>query len=262
MIQYRYRRRNLMLLEDVRCNNSIIDYDITFDNDSKKIVLDILSDCFNKRKISLPCEETFLLHGDFDLDCLKRVLDKSKGGLHDLLVYYYTFSNPIPKKSEIGGIHLGEEVKITSTLIECPLSSIIAFVLHHLNDGDRNCFINNLNPADKTYIDVLLRLSGSGRLSCLLDTIENIDDFLRKCQCFEEKTKLDDLKLFETILYFKTVFAHSILTPRRSYDKAYLNSIVPIDDMECEEIQNIKDAAEENTKIVKRLRLAPKRIIY
>lgn len=251
-----------MLLEDARCNNSIIDYDITFDNESKKIVLDILSDCFSKRKISLPCEETFLLYEYFDLDCLKRSLAKSKGWWHDLLVYYYTFSNPIAKKSEIGDIYLGEEVKVTSTSIECSMSSTIGFVLHHLNDGDRSSFISNLNPADKAYIDVLLGLSGYGRLSCLLGTMENIDDFLRKCQCFEEAMKLEHLKLFEKILYFKTVFAHSTLTPKQSYNKAYLNSIIPIDDMECEEIQNIKDVAKENTEIVKRLRLEPKRIIY
>ena len=54
-----------------------------------------------------------------------------------MLVYYYTFSNPIPKKSEIGGIHLGEEVKITSTLIEYPM-----------NTGSRTYKITEVNTKD------------------------------------------------------------------------------------------------------------------
>ena len=251
-----------MLLYDEECNDLIINYEISFDNESKEMVLAILRDCFNRREISLSCEEKFLLHKNFDLECLKNNLEKSNGCLHDLLVYYYNFSKPTLKKSEIGGIYLGEEVKVSSTVVKCSMSSTIAFILHHLNDEDRNNFINNLTSIEKTYINVLLELSGSERLSCLLDTIKNIEVFLKKCHCFEESLQLNDLKWFEKILYFKTVFNYATLTPIQSYNRTYLNSIIPIDDMEYEQIENIQDAAEENVEIIKRLKLEPKRIIY
>ena len=63
-------------------------------------------------------------------------------------------------------------------------------------------------------------------------------------------------------MYFKTVFNYATLTPIQSYNRTYLNSIIPIDDMEYEQIENIQDAAEENVEIIKRLKLEPKRIIY
>lgn len=251
-----------MLLYDANSSNHIIDYDITFDCESKKLVLELLRDCFNRREIRLLGEETFLLHKHFDLENLKRSLDKSKGWWHDLLVYYYTFGNSIPKKSEIGNLYLGEEIKVTSTTIKCPMASIIAFILHHLNDEECMLFINSLTPIERTYIEALLDLSGAERLSCLLDTPENIDAFLKKCLSFKESMSLEELKFFEKIWYFKSAFSYSTLTPSQSYNQAYLNSIVPIDEMEWEEIQDIEDAAKENTEIVKMLKLEPKRIIH
>lgn len=254
-----------MLLNDAKSSNLILDYDISFDNESKKEVLEILDDCFSKRKITLPYEETFLIHKDFKLKDLKCKLEsrphKSEGGLRDLRVHHYTFGEPTSKKSVIGNMDLGEEVKVSRTTIACLLSSTIAFILHHLNDEERNLFISRLNEIEKDYIKTLLDLGGYGRLSVLLNTIENIEIFLKKCQHFDESMQLEDIELLEKIRYFKMVYSYATLTPSRNYDRVYLNSIVPIDDMECEEIQNIQEGAQENTAIVKMLKLEPKRII-
>ncbi len=254
-----------MLLNDAKCNNRIIDYDITFDNESKKEVLEILDDCFSKRKISLPIDEIFLLHKDFDLSYLKSTLEsgsnKSKGGFQDLAVYYYKFGDLISKRSIISDIYLGEEINVSRTIITCSLSSTIAFILHHLSDKERESFISRLNLIEKVYLETLLSLGGYGRLSNLLGSIENMETFLKKCQHFEEQMQLEDISLLEKIRYFKLAYSYATLTTSRSYDRGYLNSVIPIDDMECEEIQDIQEAAKENTAIVKKLRLEPKRII-
>lgn len=60
-----------MLINDSLDNNRIIDYDISFDSESKRFILEILEECFSKRKISLPIEETILLQKGHDLSDLK-----------------------------------------------------------------------------------------------------------------------------------------------------------------------------------------------
>lgn len=91
-----------MLLRDEKDNNRILDYNISFDDESKKMVLEILADCFCRRKFSLPVEETFLLHKDFNLTHLKWKLESgsniAKGGFQDLAVYHYAYDKPKPKK--------------------------------------------------------------------------------------------------------------------------------------------------------------------
>jgi len=254
-----------MLLRDAKDSNQIIEYNISFDDESTKEVLEILDDCFSRRKIGLPIEEGFLIHKGFSLYHLQSSLkygeNVSKGSYKALEVYHYTFSDPVPKKSAIGEIDLGEEVKVSKTAITCSKSAIIAFILYHLNAKDRNLFISRLNPEENTYIKRLLDLPGSERLSNLLGTVESIETILQKCQSFKEAMTLEDIGLLEEIQYFKTAYSYATLMPRTFYDGVYLNSIVPCDDMECEEIQDILEASRENTAIVKKLTLEPKHVI-
>lgn len=254
-----------MLIDDSKNRNRIIDYKISFDSEIKKEVLEILDECFSKRKISLPFEETILLHKGHDLSDLKRELEDPskliKGGFKDLSMYYYTYGNQAPKQSVIGDIYLGEEIKVSRTIISCSLSSTIVFILRHLNSEEREAFISRHDLIEKAYLETLLSLSGCGRLSNLLGLVENMEMFLKKCQNFDNPMSLEDISLLEKIRYFKLAYSYATLTASCSYDRGYLNSIIPIDDMECEEIQNIQEAATENSEMIRMLTLEPKRII-
>lgn len=256
---------NFMLVDDSKNRNKIIDYKISFDSEIKREVLEILDECFSKRRISLPFEEAILLHKGYDLSKLKRELeDPSKsirGGFKDLSMYYYTYGDQVPKQSAIGDIYLGEEINISRTIISCSLSSTIAFILHHLNSEERESFISRHNSIEKVYLETLLSLSGYGRLSNLLGSVENMKTFLKKCQHIDEPMQLEEISLLEKIRYFKLAYSYATLTASRSYDRGYLNSIIPVDDMECEEIQNIQEAANENTEMIRMLTLEPKRMI-
>jgi len=255
-----------MLLRDAKDSNQIINYNISFDDESTKEVLEILDDCFSRRKIGLPIEESFLMHRYLSLYKLQSLLSTgenvSKGGYKDLEVYHYTFSDLAPKKSIIGNIDLGKEVKVSKTAITCSKSAIIAFIICHLDVKERSLFVSRLNPVEKTYLGRLFNLPGSERLSNLLGTVESIEKLLQKCQNFKEAMILEDIRLLEEIQYFKTVYSYSTLTPKSIFDdKASSNSILPYNDMECDDYQNISSASSENTAIVKKLTLEPKRII-
>ena len=254
-----------MLLNDSTDSNKIIDYDIGFDNESKKTVLEILDECFSRRKTTEPIEEIFLLHKGFKLSDLKRNLEeKSKmlrGGVRDLSMYYYTYGEPIPKQSIIGDIALGEEILVSRAEISCSLSAIINFILNHLSE-EYHLFMSRLNPMEQAYIEMLLKYCGYERLSVLLDSFEDIKTFLEKIQNFDELIKLENAQLLEKIRYFKMVYSLATLRENKWYDRAYLSSISYMsDEMERERIQDIQDASTENTTIIKMLKLEPKHVI-
>lgn len=254
-----------MLLNDPKDSNRILDYNISFDDESKKKVLEILNDSFSKRIIGESIEEIFLLHKEFTLINLHNMLEIPtniyQGGLQDLMVYDYKLGNCIPKKSIIGNIDLGEEIKVTRTAISCSFSSIISFILHHLDEKECNLFISKFDSLEKIYLKRLLDFGGYERLTILLGTVEAIKAFFKKCQSLELSVQLEDIKSLERVRYFQMLYGLTTLTPRECYDRRYLNSISGIDEMERETIQNILDGSTENTEIIKTLRLEPKHII-
>lgn len=254
-----------MLVNDPLDKNRIIDYDISFDNQSKKTVLEILEECFSKRKISLPTEEIILLQTGHDLSNLKQKLETPSnaliGGVKELSMYYYTYGELKPRQSILGNVQLGEETLVSRTEISCSLSSVIKFVLHHVSEQECQLFMSKFTSMEKAYLDVLLSYGGYERLTVLLGSIKDTKTFLEKSQSFEELMKPENAKWLERIRYFKLAYSYATLTASRSYDRGHLNSIIPIDDMEYEEIQDIQDASTENTAMIKMLKLEPKHII-
>lgn len=256
-----------MLINDSLDNNRIIDYDISFDNESKKTVLEILEECFSKRKISLPIKETILLQKGHDLSDLKRKLETPTktlmDGVKDLSMYYYTYSELKPKRSILGDMFLGEETLVSRTEISCSLSSIVKFILHHVSEKECQLFMSKLTSMEKTYVDALLNYGGFERMSVLLGSIKDIETFLEKCRNFEELIMPENVKLLERIRYFRLVYSLATLTASNWYDRANLISWSNEgDEMEREIIQDIQDASIENTTMIKVLKLEPKRIIY
>lgn len=255
-----------MLVNDPLDNNRIIDYDISYDTESKKTVLEILEECFNKRKISLPTEETILLQKGYDLSDLKRKLEIPSnaliGSVKDLSMYYYTYGELRPKQSIIGDMLLGEETLVSRTEISCSLSSIVKFILHHVSEKECQLFMSKLTPMEKAYVDALLSYGGFERLTVLLGSIKDTEIFLEKCQNFEELMRPESAKRLERIRYFKLVYSLATLTASNEYDRANLISWSCVgDEMERESMQDIQDASAENTLMIKMLKLEPKRII-
>ena len=255
-----------MLVNDPLDKNRIIDYDISFDNESKKTVLEILEECFSKRKISVPTEETILLQTGRDLSDLKRKLETPSnaliGGVRDLLMYYYTYGELKPKQSIIGNMQLGDETLVSRTEISCSLSSIVKFILHHVSEKECQLFMTKLTPMERAYVDALLNYGGYERLTVLLGSIKDTEIFLEKCRDFEELMRPENTKWLERIRYFKLIYGLVTLTASNWYDRANLISrSYEGDEMERETVQDIQDASTENTTMIKILKLEPKRII-